>query len=292
MTYPVPGTKGNVTCATASTYLNTLFGTSNSTGTLRVQTIGFNFEGPEKDITGFLSGGVTSAANIGGLRNATAEITGLYPKTITAGPAATTPRLGNSSLLTLAGYANLVDEFNLDIDWGEDKITSGDGTTIGWERYMPSGIVRWRGSFTARHLNNAVPALPTAVNVGGIAATFKLTEDGGSDPSFTGNVIVPRSGFEVAARGGQMRVRYDFIGDGDLTGTAGSTLPAMLAAAAIVPPDWDKDGDGTPDVQCVFTTYTSMTYTAYAYPKALSISAKVGEPLTAKVTLRISDAIT
>jgi len=295
MAFPITGNKIAVSVSGASELL-TLFGTSPTTGTVRVQKFTINADAPEQEVTGNTAATVNSRAYILGLAEATIEVEGLYPKILSAATA-TTPRLGNSSLITYgAGSVYNVAQFSLEIEYGAIDITGMDGTAIAARRFMPSGVVSWRGSWTSRHSSGVALTIPGATNQtpgsGGTAATFKLTEDG-TDPGFTGNIIVPRGPrFSVDPRGVLVEAAYDFVGDGDLTvSAAGSTLPALLSVGAIGPSAWDTTGDGVPDVVCTFTAYTGRTYTASCFLRNLKIDFNVGQPLKVMAALQVSDAM-
>lgn len=293
MGYPITGRGAKITCATSSTDLNHIFGTADTSGSVRVISFTPSLESGEHDITGFRASGVTSASFIAGLRSGTIDFEALYPNS-TSAAAATTPRLGNSGLVTFgSGYVYLVDSWSLDVDFGEEDITGMDGTAIGARSYMPGGVVSWRGSWSGRFDSATAPTDPSAVNSAGAAATFKLTEDGANDASFTGSIIVPRGPRVDVAPRSQVKVSYDFMGTGDLTAVAGSTLPCIFPAGVVDSSDWDTSGtDGAADVQVVATFASGRTLTSYAFLRSVRVQCNIGEPIRVSGSLRLTGAWT
>ena len=295
--YPIVGNKINVTSSSTG-FLNTLFGTSNSTGTVRVSEFSLDMSGGEIDVTGALSAGVAGRAHISGLKEATATVVGFYPKTITSGPAATTPRLGNSSLITYnSSPLKWLTKYSLTFDFGSPQdITTATGSALLWRTWMPAGVYKVTGSYTLLHPSDAVLAMPPDTNAKGVATTFKLTEDGTNDPNFAGSIIIPRGPrFTGKAEGGRVEAVYDFVGDGGFTSLAGDTLPALFGpgdgSTAIGQPEWNAGGDGTPDIPVVFTAYTSRTYTAPCFLTKLMVDVEPGTAIKVTSTIQIAGAI-
>lgn len=284
---------GRVTCATASTDLNHLLGSSATTGCLRVVRWSYNPEADEIDTTAFGASAITSATGIAGLFNGTIDLEAQFPK-ITSAPAATTPRLGNAGLVTFsssAGKVTYCHEAELNFEFGEEDITDFAASAVLVRKFKPLGLVRWSGSWVTRHDSGATLPGPNAANTGGAAAVFKLIEDGTADVSVTGSIYVPRGpSLTVDPRTGQIRATYQFRGDGDATAVAGDTLPAILPAGVIDGSDWDANTDNTPDVTVVATAVTGQTYTNTAFLRSLRVRWSVGTPIEVSATLRLNGA--
>ena len=287
-------TGGKITCATSSTDLNHMLGSTATTGCLRVNRWTYNPESDLIDTTAFGASAITSASNLSGLFNGSFDFEAMYPKIVTAA-SATTPRLGNSGLITFAsssGKVTYAHEYELNFEFGEEDITDFIGTPVSVRKFKPLGLVRASGQWTTRHDSAATLPAVTAVNTGGAAATFKLTEDGTADVAITGSIVIPRGpSFTVDPRTGQIRATYQFTFDGDATAVAGDTLPCVFPAGTIDASDWDTNTDNTPDVTVVGTAVTGQTYTATGFLRSLRIRVAVGQMIEVGGSIRLNGAV-
>ena len=286
LAYPLTSETGNLVVSTASTDLIYLFQTAMRTTT---DFATLDVQANTIDITQASTTAVNMMGQASGLRSATVSFNGIYPRTNPGG------FLGTKSLVTFAsGYAAYVSGWKIDISWPEIDITSALGTSGGsWRRYMPGGMGSWRGSYTCKADVNTAPTLPATG--GSAAATFAMAEDGATDPSLYGNIIISSMGQRLRV-GDFSEITYNFLGDGNLSQTAGTTvpLPGLLYATTlpITKPAWDTNGDGVPDVACVLTAATGRTHSFSAFWTQLSVECKLDDAVRVSGTLRVSDAIT
>jgi hypothetical protein len=272
------GSAAKIVSVTGSTDLEQLLVTA-----LRDTELTFNTEADQEETSGKGDGYFTAAQ---GLANATLDFTGLYPRSA--------PRYGASGLLTIDGHTFYgVQSWNLDFDFGEDDITGQDGTAKTARDFMPLGFPRISGSLTAHADSASALSSIAATHAAGGNVVFKLTEDGGADPSFTGTSVglVGKLGFTTTARG-VIKPTYDFIVSGQLTSVAGSSLPALLPAGTVDASDWDLNSDGSADVSLVFQTAASRTYTGNAFLRSLSVKVGVGELIGVSGSIRFTGAVT
>ena len=280
--FPVQGGKGTITSVTSSTANNLHNCLILATRQVKCS---YNFASDSEVITS-LDGSTVSREMLTGLQSGGFSFEGLYPRA--------SPRLGNSGLVTFAsGFVEFCDAWTLNVEFGEEDITPFDGTAIGWKRFMPSSTIEWSGTFTPKATSGTAMAMPTAVNSAGAAATFKLTEDGASDPAFSGNIIVTGNAYSVAHKE-QVRPTYTFSGSGALTETVGSTLAGILRATtgAIAASDWDLNADGTPDITVLSQYFTSRTLSGAAFLKSLSLQNQVGQAVKVAGEVRYSGVVT
>lgn len=283
MAYPLTSESGNLTCTTSATDLFQLF-----TNAIRVTTdvATINVEANEIEVTQATGSTINFAAMIGGLRTATVDFAGIYPRT-------TTP-LGVSSIIEFAtGYVQYVNAWSIDITWPEIDITSVGGalSPTTWRRWMPGGMGRWTGTYTCKADNATLPSLPSTGAAA--AATFKFAEAGATDPALAGSITTPRLSQRVRL-GDFSELTYNFNGSGDLTQTTTATYPGLLAAAggAITKPTWDTTGDGVPDVSCTLTVGPSRTWVFPAFWTKLNLAWKVDDVVRVSGTLRVADTAT
>jgi hypothetical protein len=288
MPYIITGSTATLSSVTSSTDLSRLLSTA-----LKIQDVTFAIQNDEFDITE-LSGSGNGVERMMGLQSGTMSFSGHYPKTA--------PRTGNSGLVTWGsslGYAQYVQDWKLDIDFGEIEITAFNATAPTAKRYMPNGVYEWSGSYTAHAVNDNTTAtyrLPSALHATAATATFKITEDGANDPALSGAAFVTQVSNPIR-KADKQALAYTFRGTGSLTETVGSTLPPLIRATtgAIGTPDWDTNADGVPDVTVVFNTFVGATthaYTAAAFLKSLSIEVSPGNPVKVSGQLRLNDATT
>lgn len=212
--------------------------------------------------------GATSVANAAGLKAWTANISARFPK---AGA-----KIGSGGLVTFAsGYAAGVRDWSLTLNAAEHDVTAFDSTTPPeWRAWLP-GLVSWSGSYNA-HIDGTTPLVVPGASA---AATFKLTEDGTTDRTLAGNIVVNSMAPTVAV-GEKNVVAYGFAGNGDLTAAGtGNILPS----GAI----------GTPDeCEVVFKANSSRTYTGRAFWTSIGITVPVDGLIEVTATLRGTGALT
>lgn len=284
MAYPLTSETGNLTCSAASGDLLYLFGTA-----LRVTTdvATLNVNANEVEVTQATGSAVNMMERINGIRDATVDFSGIYPRT--------SPTAAMSASITYAGgYVQYCNAYTLDITWPEIDITRFTGVAAtGWRTWMPGGMGSWSGAYTCKADDATAATLPA---IGAYsAATFKAFEDGVNDPTFAGNIGTPRMTQRVRL-GDYSEISYTFSGSGALTQAAGTNLPGLLysgtSATAITKPTWDINADGVPDNTCVLTVATGRTYTFPAFWNKLSLSWKIDDVVRVSGTLRVAGAIT
>lgn len=286
MGFPVNGATATVSSVTASTDIKWLF------DVLKISELTVNIDADEFDISE-LSGSGAAVERMNGLRSGTLDFSGVYPKSA--------PKLGNVGLATLSGYTNFVTDYRIDVDFGEQEITSlaASGPTV--KTFMPSGLLTWGGSFNAHAISDAAVGLPSAAASTGAAATFIFYNDATNDNKLSGNVLITRVGHAIRKADKQV-LAYTFQGSGALTETVGDTYDALRldptaspgTATAWGAPSWDTSGDGVPDVSVELTTYNGTAdskYTVGAFLKSLTLECNVGQPLRVSGQLRMTGSI-
>lgn len=289
MAYPITGELcklTSVTPASAGTYdMEYLLETA-----LRDVSLTYNERADQEDVTGKGDGYRTFSQ---GLHSATLDFKGRWPRSA--------PRFGASGNLTLGSSSlYLIEGWTLDIDFGEEDITSFTGAAQGSRVYRPAGFPEISGSIQCRASSGAALAAPAAIHASAENVTFKLTEDGASDPGFTATMLLGT--LSTTAGGRQLiRPRYDFVVSGQMTSVAGSTLPGIFPDTYVVgstggtaagSTTWDTNSDGTPDMTVVWQNAASRTYSAAAFLRTLRIECMVGQIIDVSGQLRISGAVT
>lgn len=289
MAYPLTSETGNLTCTAGSGDLNYLFGTA-----IRLTTdmATLNLESNEIEVTQATGSAINMHARINGLRTGTVEFSGIWPR-------ASTP-MGITSLVTYAsGYVQYINAWSIDITWPEIDITYFAGGATGptdpstsWRRWMPGGIGSWSGSYTCKADDATPPSVPSTG--ASAAATFYMMADGAAgttgDPSLAGNITTPRLTQRVRL-GDFSELTYNFAGSGDLTQTAGTTLPGLTAASgAISKPTWNLTAtDSKPDNTCRLLVATGRYYDFPAFWTRLNLSWRVDDVVRVSGTLRVAD---
>jgi hypothetical protein len=279
--WPLTSELGNLTCTAGSGDLLYLLGTAIRVGP-DVATL--NIESNEYDATTPTGSAVNFMTMNAGLRSATIDFTGIYPR-------AASP-LGITSLITYAsGYVKHVTAFNIGIEFAEFDATATTGAVGNWRAFRPKGTGRFNGSYTCLADNATPPTLPSSATAAA-AATFKLAEDGASDPTLAGNITTPKL-TQTVRIGDESVCVYTFTGSGDLTQTAGTALPGLTAASgAIVKPMWDLNSDGTADNTCVLTVASGRTYTGPFFWTRLNLAWAMDQPVRVTGTLRLAGSLT
>jgi hypothetical protein len=149
----------------------------------------------------------------------------------------------------------------------------------------------WSGTYTCKADDATAPSMPSTGAAA--AATFKMVEDGATDPNFTGDITTPRLVQRVRL-GDFSELTYNFSGSGNLTQAAGTTLPGLTAASgAITKPTWNITAtDSKFDNTCVLTVATGRTYTFPAFWNRLNLSWKTDDVVRVTGTLRVADVPT
>jgi hypothetical protein len=293
MAYPLTSETGNLTTDSTVTTgdLYYLFGTA-----LRMTTdlATLNLEANEIEVTQATGSAINMHERINGLRTGTVEFSGIWPRT-------TTP-LGISSSVVYTtpanGYTQYVNSWNLEVTWPEIDITYFAGGATGptdpstsWRRWMPGGIGMWSGSYTCK-ADDATAPLPPSTGAS-TQVTFKFVEDGATDPNLVGNITTPRLVQRVRL-GDFSELTYNFSGSGNLTQTAGTSLPGLLAASGTIgKPTWNITAtDSKPDNLCVLTVATGRLWKFPAFWTRLGLSWKVDDVVRVTGTLRIADVPT
>lgn len=247
--------------------------------------ITFDEQSPTIDSTAFAAGGVNSMTNIIGLRNWTATIRAKYPNT--------TPKIGNGGLVTYAsGDVVHVKSWELTIENSEYDVTKFTTANV-TDRIFRPGPYSWSGSYDG-YIDSATSiGSTTSAGTGPASATFKLTEEGATDSSMAGSILVDAVSTVISV--GQVNTkRYTFKGSGDITHTfpSGLGLLSTTSPYTIVPSAWDGDSDGVPDRTLTWQAYTGRTYAAAAWWKSLAIKVGVGEEIEVTIGVRGAGAIT
>jgi len=249
MAFPITGSTATVTSVTAGTDVKFLF------DVLKINEVAINTEADEFDISE-LSGSGAAVERLSGLRSGTMTFSGFYPKAA--------PKIGNTGLLKYnAVTVGFVQDWTMDVDFGEIDITSFNATAPTVKKFMPSGLFTWGGTFNVHMLNedNALGSatddevtLPTAAGSTGTAAIFQIFTGATNAHTLSGNVLLRSPG-----------------------GSAAWTGPSWTDATS-------------PEI--VVTAYSGRTYTIKAFLKSLSISVSPGNPIAINGSLRIFDTIT
>jgi len=291
MAFPITGSTATVTSVTAGTDVKFLF------DVLKINEVAINTEADEFDISE-LSGSGAAVERLSGLRSGTMTFSGFYPKAA--------PKIGNTGLLTYnAQTVGFVQDWTMDIDFGEIDITSFNATAPTVKKFMPSGLFTWGGTFNVHMLNedndlgsasgDAV-TLPTAAGSTGTAAIFQIFTGATNAHTLSGNVLLRSLGHSIRKADKQV-LAYAYSGSGGVTEQQGDTYdplridPATIApggSAAWTGPSWT---DAT-SPEIVVTAYSGRTYTIKAFLKSLSISVSPGNPIAINGSLRIFDTIT
>lgn len=278
---PAFGGQVSITSSVAGSKIKHLYETAT-----KVQSVSFSIPDTEVDITGAGDGGIM--AYTGGLKEGEFNITSLYPRT--------RPRIGNSGgIVTWSGGPTYkVRSYSLALEFGGvDEITAPAGSAVQWKTFGMKPGYSWAVTFECLWDRSAAFEVPPDANSSSVAATFKLAEDG-TDPTFSGNVVLVGGPQVVASTKDFIIRRYTARGDGAITFAAGSTLPALLPAGSLTASvaDWDSDGDGTPDITTVVTLDTSRTITAPMALQSLNFGWSPDKRMEVQSVLKIMDTAT
>ena len=183
MAYPLTSETGNLT-TDATVVTGDLYYLFNTALRMTTDLATLNVNANEIDVTQATTGGVNMFSKINGLRDATVDFSGIWPRTSPLGAMSANVTFGS-------GYVQYVNAFNIDITWPEIDITKfTDVASTGWRTWMPGGTGMWSGSWTCKADNLTAPSMPS---IGAAAAaTFKFYEDGTPDPAISGSIGTPK----------------------------------------------------------------------------------------------------
>lgn len=209
-----------------------------------------------------------------GLRSATASMRGRW------NPSYMCTGIG----LTFAnGYVANLRKFDVALKWEEHDVTVGTGSAITSRLYVP-GLLTASGTYEAFIDDTTDLLQPGGTTTG--AATFKLIENGTTDHTLSGDIVVEQLGATFVV-GGVPVARYSYKFTGDVTGAgSGGTYansPFTVGSAAQPIPT-----AGT----LTLTGTGSQTYAGSAFPVGITVSAEVGQELGVSVDARFSGDIT
>jgi hypothetical protein len=217
-----------------------------------------NMSAPAEDVTPFVSGGVVYRRKIPNIITWDGSISAFL------NPA----KIGSSGLLTFSGMPTSGSVVNAK-SWEVNVTNTPADTTafasggVTYRTFIPT-INAWSASAVCYLDGTTALVAPGAAAA---AATLKVTEDGATDPGFTGNGFATQFGAPVKV-GELTSVSYSIEGDGDLTATVGaSTYASWWFAAAVVA----LPAAGS----LVLQATTGRTYTGSAFWKSLKVSCMV-----------------
>lgn len=186
-----------------------------------------------------------------------------------------------------SGYTTYVRSWNMTLEADVIEGTSYSGAAVTWKHFEP-GIIRASGSYECIADKSAAVVAVTPTGTAAASATFKLTEEGGTDNELT--CSIQTTAREVVGEIGQhVIVRYDYQVSGAVT-VVGSTN--FLPAGAIAIPDWDVNADGTSDVQGVFQIASGRTFTGNVFWRRIGLTVPISGPIELAVDLQGTDALT
>jgi len=280
MAYPITGSHAKITAGAGNTDLAQLFGNG-----LRDTTATINPEGSALDATPFNAAGIAMMEHVTGLRSGTVDFTGLYPKTA--------PVVGISGLVSGGpGYVTRPVRWSLEIDFGEEEITSQTGEAGTFRRFMPGGVGNWRGEYVCLAIDSTTVGLPTTTNAAGTSATFKLCDGGAADPAFTGAIAIIGHSHQITVRGRQ-EVTFRYQGSGALSQVIGTDpYKGLLYTTTrdVERPFWDDGTAGNQDLTVQY--FTGRTYSGRAFWRSLRIESAPGELVRVSGSLRFDGDIT
>lgn len=225
-----------------------------------------NYDAPTEDVTPFNGSGVVFARNLANLRQWSGSISTRL----------TTAVLGSTGLVTFAsGYVVNARAWviNINTEAKDTTIFSGSGVT---NRSFVPGIINWGGTYDTLLDNTTAITAPGAAAA---SATFKMVEDGATDRTLAGNIIV--NAIPVSVQIGEVpTAQFAFTGDSTLTaaGTGG-----FFPSGALVAPETGS---------LVLQAYTGRTYTGDAFFTGVSINCAVDGVITATINFQGTGALT
>lgn len=241
----------------------------------------FTFSADQIDMT---AQGDTNRRNRNGLLTGSGTITTYFPKS--------SRKIGASGNVTFAsGEVFHVNEWNLSGDWGAQDITQMTGSNVLWRAFRPGYLGKFNGSFSGYVDSANAAVLPVDWTGSAAAATFKLTEEGGTDNELTCNILATELalGVDVGQDSLQSK-RYSFVVDNALTVVGASNF---LPAGAMPMPQWYSSTPGIPDRNLVITLASGRTITcAAAYMSGFDVACKIGDLIEVTYKVQIAGAVT
>lgn len=186
-----------------------------------------------------------------------------------------------------SGYTTYVRSWDMRLEAAVKEGTVYTGAAVSWRHFEP-GLVRASGSYECIADKSAAVSAVTASGAAAASATFKLTEEGGTDNELTCSIRTTAREI-VGDLGDFVIVRYDYTVNGAVT-VVGSTN--FLPSGAVGIPDWDANADGTADVQGVFQIASGRTFTGNVFWKSIGLNVPIGGLITLAVDLQGTGALT
>lgn len=225
---------------------------------------------------------LTSTSSITGLRGSTAQFTGRWE------PA----NNSNSIAITYTnGYIANLRRLTMNISYAVQESTVSDGSGVVARAYLP-GLYTVSGQYECFVDDTTAIVLPGSTSQG--SATFKFIENASDDHTAAGTIRSTVANVDMTV-GNIPVITYDyefvsavtFAGETDGATTTYHSSPFKYwidSAAGVL----GTSATGT----LVLTAATGRTYTASAFPSAISIDAVVGQPIAINVTAQISGNVT
>lgn len=280
MGYQLEGIEFTIATITAATDLATMI--HPSTGSIIPNGITISANSDILDIT---AQGSTAKENRAGLGSWTATVPFYVPRT--------TKLLGNNGDLTYGDstYDKWISEYELTVEAAVLDITSQDQVDKNFRYFRPSKLVGFSGSVSAFADSATVASIPlnssTAISAYP-TATFKLAEDGATDPKLAGSAILSQLSHSVVQNSTLQQYRYSLTGTGALTATAGSGgIVPIFPAGTVDQPDWDTTGNGDPDVAITMTAKSGgLTFSGFCFWRRLQVRVPMSGLITGTLELQ------
>jgi len=239
------------------------------------------------DDTAFSGSGVSAMTQKAGLAEWTATITGYYPRA--------TKKIGNGGLVTFAaGEVLHVKGWDLNLEAQEIDITEFNTSPVLWKSFRP-GPYKWGGNYEGYIDSGTNVAGLTAAGTAASSATFKASEEGATDSTFSGNIFTHGLNVGVAVGANNPNTKkYAFTGSGSLVHTFPSGLGLLGTSSphTIIMPLWDGDGDGVADKTLTLKADSGRTYAGAAFWKSIGITVALPDLIKVVIGVRGSGALT
>lgn len=256
---PISGIRGRVECSDTGKDLHHIINTGSGPYAFTL-----NATAPVQPYTVFGVNTTTAGRSVG-LAEWTADVSARFPRTPSNAYAA--------SITYAAGYARLVQSFALNFTCEAESYVPEPADNATYRPFVP-GLISAGGTYTAL-VDDSVPLVgPTLQGSAGTIATFKLTEDGATDRTIAGNIVITGVSPSASNESGLQQVTYTFEFDGAVT-VAGSN---NLLPTGVV---------DTPDITDVtFRATTGRTYTGPCFWSRLSLNVDRGALADVSMTLQ------
>jgi hypothetical protein len=214
-----------------------------------------------------------------GLYSWTAQIVARYS------PAA----IGNLAGITYAtGYVANAQGYTLNLAWAPNDVTPF-GTAAG--KVFAPGLLKWGGSYECLYDDTTVGVMPVTGASG--SATFTLVTEASEDHELEGDIHTV--GIANAAQVGQSATHnVTFEGNGDLTATGDDGSNTTWTNSLFK--YWEDNASGVVGIAAtgslVLTAASGVTWTGDAFPSAIQIVQRIGQPLTVNITAQGTGALT